>query len=142
MELKIQRFDELTVNELYEILSAREEIFTIEKGMVCRDVDGLDREALHCSLKDGENLLAYLRVLPFGESVKIGRVITLSHGKGHGRILFDSLFPALSDMLGVKKITVHAQKDAVGFYKKMGFTVTSDEFIEAGVIHLAMEKDL
>ena len=41
---------------------------------------------------------------------------------------------------GSKKICVHAQKQAMKFYGKMGFLVVSDEYLEEGVIHLTMEK--
>ena len=38
-----------------------------------------------------------------------------------------------------KKITMDAQKHAVGFYEKFGFKVTSDEFLEEQVVHVVME---
>lgn len=37
---------------------------------------------------------------------------------------------------------IHGEKQAVGFYKKMGYHVVSDEFIEDGVICLKLEKSL
>ena len=41
-----------------------------------------------------------------------------------------------------EKISVHAQKQAMGFYEKMGFCTVSDEFMEEGVPHIIMKKDL
>ncbi len=38
-----------------------------------------------------------------------------------------------------KKIVMDAQKYAIGFYEKFGFIVTSDEFLEEGVVHVKME---
>ena len=141
MELKTKTYDELTKDELYEILGARESVFTVEKGMICHDIDGKDRDALHCSLYDGDTLLGYLRALRDGSGcVKIGRVITLTHGKGHGRVLFDKALPELCRKMNTDTVTVHAQKDAVGFYLKMGFTPTSGEFLEEGVVHISMQK--
>ena len=39
----------------------------------------------------------------------------------------------------VKKICIDAQKHAVGFYKKFGFRVSSDDFLEEGIVHQKME---
>ena len=41
---------------------------------------------------------------------------------------------------GSKKICVHAQKQAMGFYEKMGFVAVSDEYIEEKIVHITMEK--
>ena len=35
-----------------------------------------------------------------------------------------------------------AQAYAVGFYEKFGFKVVSDEFLEEGIMHVKMEKDV
>ncbi|WP_344958713.1 GNAT family N-acetyltransferase [Zobellella aerophila] len=35
-----------------------------------------------------------------------------------------------------------AQRQAIGFYAGLGFTPVSEEFMEAGIPHLAMEKSL
>ena len=138
-----KEFCELTARELYDILAAREEVFKIEKGMDCRDLDGEDKRAVHCILASSDgSLTGYIRALRIdGATVKIGRVLTLTHGKGHGRELF-TLTEKHFRGLGYKAILVHAQHDAVGFYEKMGFTLQSDEFIEAGVRHYAMTKSI
>ena len=41
-------FDELSTDELYEILKARFQIFTLEQGFMRQDTDDLDRKCLHC----------------------------------------------------------------------------------------------
>lgn len=141
MEFAVKNFSELDTHELYDILAARARIFTVEKGMRCLDPDGMDKDALHCILKDGGDLAGYIRALPCEDGVRIGRVITLTHGMGHGRMLMDSAVRYFKDA-GYDIIYVHAQHDAVGFYEKMGFTLTSGEFIEEGVVHFAMELKL
>lgn len=35
-------------------------------------------------------------------------------------------------------IVLHAQKHAQGFYEKLGFAVTSPEFLEEGILHVEM----
>ena len=45
---------------------------------------------------------------------------------------------AIKEKLNVKKICIDAQH-AVGFYKKFGFRVSSDDFLEEGIVHQKME---
>jgi ElaA protein len=138
MEFFIKAFDELTTREIYEILRARELIFTHEKGMKCLDIDRNDYNCLHCILTDGDTLIAYLRAEKCDTGAKVGRVITLTHGRGDGRLLMEKSIPAIKNYFGTDNIYVHAQHDAVGFYLKMGFIPISDEYIEAGVRHISM----
>ncbi len=143
MELTAKSFGELTLTELYEILRAREDIFTHEKGMVCHDIDGDDYNCLHIMLKDGDRLSAYLRMKDMGEGqVKIGRVLTRAHGLGHGRALLLGAIDIAKAKLGSKLLLVHAQCDAGAFYEKMGFIPTSGEYMEEGVPHITMELPL
>ncbi|MCX8021046.1 MAG: GNAT family N-acetyltransferase [Chitinophagaceae bacterium] len=62
-------------------------------------------------------------------------------GKGIGRALMNFAENIARDR-GYKKMTMHARKNAVGFYEKMGYKVTSDEFQELTIPHYVMEKTL
>ena len=143
MEFKVKTFDELTKKELYEILKARAEIFTVEKKMNCQDLDDLDFDCKHMYLEDDGEIVAYLRAFKKTETdVKISRILTLKHGKGTGRKLIENCIDEIKKSYLAEKIVLNAQKDAVGFYLKMGFKVVSDEFVEAGVPHFAMERGI
>lgn len=136
-------FSELTTDELYEIIRSRAEIFLLEQNIICQDLDGKDRDAIHCFFLNGNRVVAYLRVIPTGEgAVTIGRVLTLEHGKGLGRELMGKSFEEIKKRFGDIKLCVHAQKQAVEFYKKIGFEIVSDEYLEEGVVHLTMEKTI
>lgn len=143
MEFFAKRFNELTVTQLYEILKSRAEIFLLEQNIICQDLDNRDYDSLHCFFNDDKRVVAYLRAF-YSEKdvVTIGRVLTLSHGNGIGRDLMNNSIEKIKTCLPCKKITVHAQKQAIGFYEKMGFVIVSDEFVEEGVIHVTMEYDL
>lgn len=133
-------FAELTTMEVYEILKARAEIFVMEQNICYQDMDDVDYESLHCFLKEGNKVVAYLRAFYRDESsVKIGRVLTLEHGKGNGRILMEKSLPAIKGKMACTKIVMEAQKHAIGFYEKFGFEVVSDEFWEEGILHVVME---
>ena len=43
---------------------------------------------------------------------------------------------------GIKKIEFHARKTAVKFYQKLGYHLEGEEFLEVGIPHFKMEKNL
>ena len=140
MGIKAKFFDELTTKELYEIVRSRTEIFLLEQHIICQDFDGADYDALHCFLEENGKIYAYLRAYPAGEGVaKIGRVLSITHGKGHGAKLMTEALPVILEKLACDKVIVHAQKQAQGFYEKMGFIVASPDYLEEGIPHVTME---
>ena len=62
-------------------------------------------------------------------------------GKGIGRALMNFAENLARDR-GYKTLSMHARKNAVGFYEKMGYAVASDEFTEVTIPHFVMEKKL
>lgn len=140
MKLQVKFFEELTTRELYEIVRSRAEIFLLEQHIICQDFDGADYDALHCFLEENGKILAYLRAYPAGEgAAKVGRVLSITHGMGWGSKLMTEAIPHIKAKLACKKIIVHAQKQAQGFYEKLGFLVTSPDYLEEGIPHVTME---
>lgn len=144
MKLKIKTFNELTTTELYEILRARSEIFLLEQKIICQDLDRKDYDSLHCFFEENGAVKAYLRAfVPDNspEAVKIGRVLSITHGIGLGTRIMTEAIPEITKRFGCKKIVVNAQKHAQGFYETLGFKVVSGEFLEEGVVHVKMELE-
>ena len=140
MNLIAKYFNELTTTELYEILKARSEIFIMEQNILYQDMDDVDYESLHCFFVEDNKVVAYLRAFYNEDNVvKLGRVLTLKHGNGIGKDLLEQSLIAIKEKMKCKKICMDAQKYAVGFYEKFGFKVTSEDFLEEGVIHNHME---
>ena len=86
-ELKLHKktFGGLTLDELYELLRVRSEVFVVEQNCVYQDMDGDDKEAIHVWITEGEKVVALARVCPAGvhlPTISIGRVITTERGKG------------------------------------------------------------
>lgn len=143
MEFKVKTFKELTTFELYEILKSRTEVFLLEQKIICQDLDDMDKISLHCFFTDGERVRAYLRAFKSGEEEAIiGRVLTLEHKKGMGSLLMEKSIDEIKNYFKIKKICVHAQKQAEKFYEKMGFKTVSGEYLEEGVVHVTMEREV
>ena len=62
-------------------------------------------------------------------------------GKGIGASMMNYAENIARDA-GYKKIIMHALKTAIGFYEKLGYTVTGNEFTEVSIPHYVMEKKL
>ena len=142
MELLAKRFKDLTTTELYEILSARADIFITEQNIHYNDLDGMDYNSHHFFFLDNEKVVAYLRAYYENdnkERLRLGRVLTRNHGNGLGRKLLRESLKYIKENIECKIIYLDAQKHAVGFYEKFGFKVTSEEFLEEGIPHVKME---
>ena len=117
-------FNELSPTEVYEILKARQKVFMVEQKIICVDTDDIDYRSLHCFFMRNGVVEAYLRAF-YDESrpatVTIGRVLTITRGKGIGRQLMER---------------------AIAVYEKIGFKTVSGEYLEEGVVHVDMEMTL
>lgn len=143
MNFMVKSFLELSLAELYEIIKSRSEIFLLEQKIICQDLDDVDYDSLHCFFYDGKRVTAYLRAFCSGEGVvTVGRVLTLEHGKGLGTELMKRSIAEIQRRFMCKKISIHAQKQAVEFYQKLGFHIVSDEFLEEDVVHVTMEMEI
>ena len=136
---KIKSFDELTTRELYEIVRARTEIFLLEQRIICQDFDRVDYDSLHCFLEEDGHVVAYLRAYRAdGQTVQIGRVLSITHGMGLGTRLMQESLPEIQRKLPCSFFTLHAQTRAQAFYERLGFVVTSPVFMEEGIPHVSM----
>lgn len=62
-------------------------------------------------------------------------------GKGIGATMMTFAENVARDA-GYKNMVMHARKSAIGFYEKLGYKVTSKEFLEITIPHYLMEKSL
>ena len=141
MEYVVKRYDELTLDELYEILRIRCAVFVVEQNCPYQDIDGKDRGAVHVYLKDEDRILAYLRVLDRGVSfneVSLGRVISTERLKGYGMMVLQEGIKAAKERFNADAIRIEAQVQASGFYEKAGFVKEGDVFLEDGIPHIEM----
>ena len=141
MELVVKHFKALSLEELYEILRVRAAVFVVEQTCVYQDLDEKDQSAYHVFLKDENGIKAYLRVLDKGvsyEDASIGRVLTVDRGCGLGEKIVTEGIKVAKEKFQADRIRISAQLYAKGFYEKAGFKQVSDEYLEDGIVHVAM----
>lgn len=141
-EAIIKSFDELTNDELYDILRARNQVFVVEQNCVYQDADGSDRKALHVYIPYMGQIGAYCRILPAGIKYpewSIGRVLTTSKARGQGlaHSLTIAALAAIKDHGGTN-CRISAQAYLQKFYESHGFVRIGGEYLEDDIPHIEM----
>ncbi|WP_052455805.1 GNAT family N-acetyltransferase [Bhargavaea cecembensis] len=134
-----------TDREREDAFAVRRTVFVEEQRVPLHiELDELDETAVHFIAYDGEQPIAAGRIRDVGEGTgKVERVCVLPEYRGQR--LGQRMMVMLEEHArgaGLSKIRLNAQSHAQDFYKKIGYTVTSPEFLDAGIPHRAMEKSL
>ena len=135
---KTKTFDELSTQELYQILRLRSEIFVVEQNCVYQDIDNKDQKALHLfGIVEGE-IIAYSRLFKFSS---IGRVVVAekNRDKNFGHELIDQSILEINRRFNVQNITISAQLYLKKFYEAHGFVATSETYLEDDIPHIEMK---
>ncbi len=143
-----KHFNQLTVNELYDALKLRIDVFVVEQTCYYPDLDDCDRNpaTLHLLGYANNELVAYLRILPPGETyadyVSIGRVATRKdvRGSGLGHPLIKQGIALCKTNWPTTNIKISAQEHLQGYYQKHGFKTVSEMYLEDDIPHIAMLK--
>ncbi len=140
---RLQRFDQLSVVALHDILQLRSEVFVVEQQCVYLDVDGKDPLSHHLSAWDGETLVACARLVPPGlsyDEASIGRVLTSPRHRasGAGRALVARSIEGCLQVFGSQPIRIGAQQYLQCFYESFGFVACSAPYVEDGILHVDM----
>jgi ElaA protein len=137
-------FHEFSLEELYQALALRQEIFIVEQTCPYPDADGLDQQALHLFATDPDNkIVAYCRIFhpsAIKEESVIGRVVVHQsyRGTGLGRTLMQNAIDYLYRSFPEADIKISAQSYLRRFYSSLGFEVIGDEYLEDDIPHLPM----
>lgn len=141
------RFDELSAQQLYDVLALRSQVFIVEQNCVFLDIDGLDPQTWHLlGTGDDGALRAYARLIPPGlkaPDALIGRVVTApaSRGGGTGRALMTEAIAQCERLWPAHPITLHAQAHLERFYASFGFASIGEQYMEDGISHQEMRKE-
>ncbi|HFI0253390.1 TPA: GNAT family N-acetyltransferase [Streptococcus suis] len=143
MQWEMKAFDQLSLQELYTILTLRMDVFVVEQACPYPEVDGKDPNCLHLLGTDEGELVAYLRILPAGlsyDEVSIGRVVIKSshRGKGLARPMMEQAIDFITTVWEESQIKIGAQAHLEKFYGSLGFESVSEVYLEDNIPHLDM----
>jgi predicted GNAT family N-acyltransferase len=128
---------------LRDSCEVRRLVFVEEQGIPEQLVfDGLDDDALHVTVTEGGRVLATARIRFIGDGqAKLERMAVLRQSRrtGIGRGIVSFLSAELAGRQ-VQELVLHAQRDAVEFYRSCGFEERGLPFREAGIEHVRMGK--
>lgn len=147
MEIRwyLKAFNALSLEELYQVLRLRNEVFIVEQNCPYQDMDNADQKALHLLGFAGQQLAAYTRLFEPGikfDMASIGRVITASfaRGTGTGRSLMQESIKAVEENWGKVPIKIGAQLYLQKFYESLGFAQSSEMYLEDNIPHIEMVR--
>lgn len=150
---QVKHFDELSLNQLYDFLKLRIDVFVVEQTCYYPDLDGdkdqldRDKETLHLLGYQNDSLVAYLRILAQGQSddkyISIGRVAIAAQarGLGLGHKLMHEALGLCQQHFAKQSIKISAQEHLINFYQQHGFKQISAMYLEDDIPHVAMLKN-
>lgn len=143
LTITVKSFNQLTINELYEVLQLRSEVFVVEQDCVYQDIDGKDQNGLHVlGIKDNK-IVAYTRLFKPGdyfELASIGRVVVKENERKHkyGYDIMDASIKTIKDVFNTTDIKISAQCYLKRFYNNLQFFEVGEQYLEDGIPHIAM----
>ena len=125
-----------------DAMSVREAVFVVEQGVPPEiELDEWDPKCDHAlAFEPGGRAVGTGRLLPDGH---IGRMAVLRDWRGRG--VGGAILAALVERAaarGMRRLVLNAQTHATPFYARYGFVAFGEEFVEAGIPHVAMARDL
>ncbi|MFD1550717.1 GNAT family N-acetyltransferase [Putridiphycobacter roseus] len=136
-------FNELTNNELYDLLALRTNVFVVEQNCPYPELDYKDQVAIHVLIYHKNTLIAVSRILPPNISypeVSIGRVATAKEFRGNkiGYFLMENNMAHVLKLYGKVPVRISAQSYLQKFYEHFLFKFTGKSYLEDGIPHLEM----
>jgi len=133
-----------TDDELAAALELRERVFAGEQGVsIEADRDGRDREATHLVALEGGRVIGTCRLLFQGRVARLGRLAVEPQERGRG--VAGAILRAADHVArdaDADTISLHAQTYAKSLYERAGYAARGTIFMEEGIEHVAMEKQL
>ncbi|WP_100330613.1 GNAT family N-acetyltransferase [Bacillus xiapuensis] len=120
----------------------RKRVFVEEQQVPLElEIDEHEEKAVHFLLYNGEQACGAGRFRIADGIGKAERICVLpdARGKGSGRLIMEAIEEYAKEH-GVPAVKLGAQIHAIPFYERLGYTVISDEFLDAGIPHKMMKK--
>ena len=141
LDVRVVRTDE----QYDDALDVRYAVFVDEQDVPeDLEIDEHEDESVHfVAYREGDPVGA-ARLREKGDGVaKVERVAVLREhrGEGYGETIMREV-EAVAAARGYDRVTLHAQTHAAAFYDRLDYERVGEEFEEAGIPHVTMEKTL
>lgn len=145
LRISIKEFHELGLEELYDILQLRSEVFVVEQDCVYQDIDGKDQKAVHVIGYKDDKVVAYTRCFEPGyyfAEAAIGRVVVKESERnfGYGHEIMEASHKAINKYFNTSEIRLSAQQYLIKFYESHGYKTAGEGYLEDGIPHINMLK--
>lgn len=134
--------------QLDEAFQLRDAVFVHEQGVAPQlERDGRDATAEHAVVVADGRVVATARMVVEGTGdgavAIVGRVAVAAaeRGAGYGLAVMDVLERRAGE-LGLPVVELHAQVAVEGFYDRLGYAPVGEHYLEAGIEHVTMRKEL
>ena len=119
-------------------------MFSGEQGVsIAADRDGRDDESTHLVAIENERVIGTCRLLFRGNVARLGRLAVDPDRRGQGiAAALLELADGVALERGARSISLHAQTYARRLYLDAGYEERGPEFVEEGIEHVAMGKQL
>jgi len=131
------------IDEHESLTMIREKVFIKEQKVTPQlEWDGIDEKAIHFLVYKDEKAIGCARALLIKNDMQLGRMAVLKEYRGAGigsHLIEKAVITAKLNQLS--SIHISAQCHAIDFYKKFGFKVTSDIYLDAEIPHRDMKLE-
>lgn len=146
MKNMIIKYTRDTMSQIYlDALHIRNEVFVHEQNVPLElEIDEYEALTLHFVLYEDNKALATLRLLPLEDGqIKLQRMAVIKEARqkhlGQELMTFAENFCKEQQFT---TITLGGQESAIPFYQKLGYHVEGERFMDAGIPHFTLTKQL
>jgi predicted GNAT family N-acyltransferase len=131
------------IDEHESLTMIREKVFIEEQKVTSQlEWDGMDEEAIHFLAFKNKKAIGCARAFEIENYMQLGRMAVLKEyrGEGVGTALIEKAITT-AKLNQLSAIYISAQCHAIDFYKKFGFEITSDIYLDAEIPHRDMKLE-
>lgn len=145
--MNVKSMDVQTISseqQLNDAFKIRKKVFVEEQNVPPEEeIDDLESEATHFVLYINEEPAGAGRFRTVDGYGKVERICVLSEyrGTGAGKAIMEKI-ESYAKNEGFKRLKLNAQTHAIPFYSKLGYEIVSEEFLDAGIPHKTMIKEI
>ena len=129
------------IDEDESLTMIRQKVFIEEQNVTSQlEWDGMDEEAIHFLAFKNEKAIGCARAFVIKNHMQLGRMAVLKayRGESVGTALIEKVITT-AKLNQLSAIYISAQCHAIDFYKKFGFEITSDIYLDAEILHRDMK---